>query len=124
MVPLECNSRPETPKILVITPEFVSKNCFFADFAIKTLFLWFHPRIREISRIFRTKIFFLVFTPEFVEFRKDLCFLVHSLEFEVLKFLCILPQIGLCPLVTLSWRWACVMLARYCKFLKYVMLKF
>ena len=37
-VPLECSSRPETPKVLVITPEFVSKNCFFADFAIKTLF--------------------------------------------------------------------------------------
>ena len=27
-VSLKCNSRPETPKILVITPEFVSKNCF------------------------------------------------------------------------------------------------
>ena len=49
-VPLECNSRPETPKILVITPEFVSKNCLFADFAIKTLFL-----------------LFLVYTPEFVK---------------------------------------------------------
>ena len=37
LVLLECNSRPETPKILVITPELVSKNCFFVDFAVKTV---------------------------------------------------------------------------------------
>ena len=39
-VPLECSLRPETPKTLVITSEFVSKNCFFAHFAIKTLFVF------------------------------------------------------------------------------------
>ena len=51
-MPLECSSRPETLKKLVITPEFVSKNCCFADFAIKTLFLWFHPKICWNLRIF------------------------------------------------------------------------
>ena len=50
---LKRRSRPETPKILLITPEFVSKNCFFADFAIKTFFcMWFQPRIRGFSHIF------------------------------------------------------------------------
>ena len=42
-VPLECSSRLETPKILIITPEFVSKNRSFADSAVKNfvfLFLW------------------------------------------------------------------------------------
>ena len=42
-VPLECSSRLETPKILIITPEFVSKNRSFADSAVKIflfLFLW------------------------------------------------------------------------------------
>ena len=53
---LECSSRPETPKILGITPEFESKSCFFVNFAIKTVcFLWFHPwRIRDL-RIFWDK---------------------------------------------------------------------
>ena len=39
---LECISRLETPKILIITPEFVSKNRSFADSAFKNffLFLW------------------------------------------------------------------------------------
>ena len=40
-VPLECSSRLETPKILIITPEFVSKNRSFADSAVKTFFLFF-----------------------------------------------------------------------------------
>ena len=42
LVPLECSSRLETPKILIITPEFVSKNRSFADSAVKKffLFLW------------------------------------------------------------------------------------
>ena len=42
-VPLECSSRLETPIILIITPEFVSKNRSFADSAVKNffvLFLW------------------------------------------------------------------------------------
>ena len=48
---LEWRSRPETPKILVITAEFMGKNHFFADFAVKTFF--FHPIIRGISRMLR-----------------------------------------------------------------------
>ena len=42
LVPLECSSRLETPKMLITTPEFVSKNRSFADSAVKTffLFLW------------------------------------------------------------------------------------
>ena len=50
-VPQECSSRLETPKILIITPEFVSKNRSFADSAVKTFFFVFffglHSRIRE-----------------------------------------------------------------------------
>ena len=73
---LECSLRSETPKILVITPELVSKNCFFVDFTIKTVcfcgfipefmnfrvflglrpFLGLYPRFRRISR--RTPLFF------------------------------------------------------------------
>ena len=87
-MPLECGSRPETPKILVITLEFVNKNCFFADFIVKThffvvsppnswkfahylnwVFFSLHLKIRENPRIFRYE---------------DLCFLVHNLGFEVL----------------------------------------
>ena len=67
---LECSSRFETPKILVITPEFVSKNCFFRRFCNKgCLFLWFHPGILEILRIFlgKDRFFFLVFTSDFVK---------------------------------------------------------
>ena len=49
-VPLECSSRPETPKILVTTPEFVSKNCFFRRLCDEDPFFGLHPRIRGISR--------------------------------------------------------------------------
>ena len=47
-VPLECSSGLETPKILIITPEFVSKNRSFADSAVKTFFCFYcrHSRIR------------------------------------------------------------------------------
>ena len=48
-VPLECSSRLETPKILIITPEFVSKNRSFADSAVKIFsccFFGLHSRIR------------------------------------------------------------------------------
>ena len=52
-VPLKCSSRPETPKILGITPKFVSKNCFFADFAIKILmFCSFTPEFMKIRAFF------------------------------------------------------------------------
>ena len=57
-VPLECSSRPETPKILLTTLEFVSKNCFFADFAIKTLCLCdFTPEFVKICAVFEMKNF-------------------------------------------------------------------
>ena len=38
-VPLECSSRLETTKILIITPEFVSKNRSFADSAERNFFV-------------------------------------------------------------------------------------
>ena len=42
----------------------------------------------ENRAFFEMKTFFLVFTPDFVEFRNEyLCFLIHTLEFKVLKFL-------------------------------------
>ena len=90
-VPLKCSSRPETLKILVVTLEFVSKNCFFADFAIKTLFCGTIPKIVKIRAFFQMKVFFffLVFTPELVKIRNEnLRFLVHTLEFGALNFLC------------------------------------
>ena len=68
---LENNSMPETPKILVISPEFVSKNCFFVEFAIKTVcFCGFTPEFMKICvcRGIKT-FFFLVFTSDFVEIR-------------------------------------------------------
>ena len=49
LVPLECCSRLETPKIQIIIPEFVSKNRSFADSAVKNFFFCFyggHSRIR------------------------------------------------------------------------------
>ena len=56
---LECNSRPETLKILVITPELVSKNCCFVDFAIKTVcFCDFTPKFIKICVYFGIKTFF------------------------------------------------------------------
>ena len=49
-VPLECSSRLETPKILIITPEFVSKNRSFADSAVKNFcFYGRHSRIQGIK---------------------------------------------------------------------------
>ena len=47
-VPLKCSSRLETPKMLIITPEFLCKNRSFADSAVKTFFFFFrrHSRIR------------------------------------------------------------------------------
>ena len=43
--PLEYSSRPETPKILTITPEPVSKDRVFADSVVKT-FVCLYSRIR------------------------------------------------------------------------------
>ena len=53
LVPLKCSSRSETPKMLVITPEFVCKNSFFVDFVMSTHFsAWFYPRTRRNSHTF------------------------------------------------------------------------
>ena len=60
-VPLKCSLRLETRKILVITPEFVCKNCFFAYFAIRTHFLWFYPKTSKNSPLFEMKNFFFLF---------------------------------------------------------------
>ena len=59
---LECKSRPETPKLVLIALEFASKNCFFVVFV----------DAHRISCYFGEKTFlFLVFTVEFVENRKN-----------------------------------------------------
>ena len=95
LVPLECSSRSETPKILIITPKFVKKKRYFADFAVKTFF-GLHPRIRVQEPFFRRFC------------GKYLCFLVFTLEIEGTKFLCP-PKNCLCPPpVTLLWCRACV----------------
>ena len=61
---LECKSRPKTLKILVITLNFVSKNCFFVDFAINTnCFCGLTPEFMIIRVYFGSTIFFFsVFT--------------------------------------------------------------
>ena len=92
----------KTPKLLVVTPEFVSKNCFLAGkFCNENLFLWFNPEIHKIRAFLEMKTF-LVFTPDFVEFRnEDLCFLVHIRSIKVFVSL---PKFVYAPPVTLSWR--------------------
>ena len=43
-VPLECSLGSETPKILIVNPVFVGKNCFCAEFAMKTFCYWSSPQ--------------------------------------------------------------------------------
>ena len=72
-------------KILVITLEFVGKNCFFRRFCHKhRLSSRSHSRIFENSRIFwEEDLFFLVFTSEFVEIRVGhFLRLVRTLKFK------------------------------------------
>ena len=54
---LKCSSRPETQKILVITPKFVRKNCFFADLRQRPLFLVFIPGFLKILAYFERRPF-------------------------------------------------------------------
>ena len=77
LVPLECSSRLETPKILIITPEFVSKNRSFADSAVKN-FYGRHSRIRGNK----------VFVPPQ---KKYLCLPSHAApapDIQISKFVC------------------------------------
>ena len=62
-VALECSLGPESPKMLVINPVFVSKNRFCAYFAMKTFFFYLHLRIRKILRIFCKEDLFLWSSP-------------------------------------------------------------
>ena len=88
-VPMECSSRPQNPKILVITSEFVSKNCFF--------------------RIFRNEdIFFLVFILEFVEIPTYFAVKIFGFWFTLSnsKLEVFVPpkKIVYAPPVTILWR--------------------
>ena len=92
-VPLECSSRPETPKIQVITLGFESKDCFFfADFVLKTHFCGVIPEFVEICAFFEFKSFFSLHPKIRGNSRifgnEVFCFLVHNFGFEVLKFSC------------------------------------
>ena len=59
---LECNSRPETPEILVITQEFVSKNCVFRRFCNDTVcFCGFTPEFMKSCEYIGTKTFLFFF---------------------------------------------------------------
>ena len=102
-VSLECSSRPETLKILIITREFVSKNRFVVDSAVKIFFIYLsfglHTRIREQEPILRG-------------FCGEALFSLHTLEFRESKFLCP-PKIVWAPPpppppVTLLWRRDCL----------------
>ena len=57
-VALECSSGPESPKMLVINPVFVSKNRFCAYFAMKTFFFIFIPEFVKFCAYFAKRIFF------------------------------------------------------------------
>ena len=67
-VPLKCSSRAKTPKILVIAQEFVGKNSFFADFAVKTFFFGFTPESVEFHKYFamKTFVFWSLFSTKFL----------------------------------------------------------
>ena len=59
---LECKSRPKIPKPVFTALEFVSKNCVFVIFV----------NLRRISfKFWDEDLFFLVFTSDFVENRKN-----------------------------------------------------
>ena len=59
---LECKSRPKIPQLVFIPLEFVSKNCVFVLFV----------NSRRISfKFWDEDLFFLVFTSDFVENRKN-----------------------------------------------------
>ena len=83
---LECNSRSEALKILVITPEVVSNNCFFVDFAIKIVcFCGFSSEFMKIRVYFGMKTLFLVFISDFVD--------VHAFfEMKTFFFLRLYPR--------------------------------
>ena len=94
---LECNSRPETPKMLVITPELVSKNCFFVDFATKTVCCCgFTPEFIKVRVVFETMTFYFYFyflffwsSPQISSnFAMNIFFLVHTFEFKDINFSC------------------------------------
>ena len=61
-VPLQCSSVSETPKILIVNPVFMSKNRFFANFAMKIFFFALHPRIRRLSAYFAMMTFLFSFS--------------------------------------------------------------
>ena len=77
---LECSSRLETPKILVITPDFASKKRFFVDFAVKNsvFFLVFTPKFEGKNHFFADyagKTFFIViWSSSQNQWSEDLCF--------------------------------------------------
>ena len=72
---LEYNSRPETPKILDVTPEIVSKNVFFVDFEINTVcFGDLTPEFIKTHVCLGTKTFICLFwssLQKFVEIHKS-----------------------------------------------------
>ena len=60
--PMKCSSRPQNPKLLVITPKFESKSCFFRIICNKDIFLVFNLEFVEIPTYFAIKIFGCWFT--------------------------------------------------------------
>ena len=73
-------------------PRIRGNSRIFRDADLFFFFFGFHPRIRGISRIFRDK---------------DLGFLVHTFEFEVIKFWPPKKKTVYASPVTLLWRRAC-----------------
>ena len=58
-VPLECSLGSETPKILIVNPVFVGKNCLCAEFVMKTFYYWSSPQgSYNYAHMSRRKVFF------------------------------------------------------------------
>ena len=88
--------------MLVITPEFVSMDCFFVDFAIIAVsFCGFTPEFMKLRVFFEMKTFVFDCAPDFVQFRVGPDSRIKRNEVFVPP-----PKICLCPPVMLSWRQA------------------
>ena len=59
---MKCSLRPQNPKLLVITPEFESKNCFFRITRNEDIFVVFSLEFVEIPTYFAIKSFGCWFT--------------------------------------------------------------
>ena len=91
--PLEYSLRPETPKILTINPESVSKDRFFADSVVKTFFLSLLQNSRKQSFCVPPKLSMpplpshATLAPGLSGKTLSICYNLQAMEFGNLKFI-------------------------------------